>query len=87
MLAVEGEQPVIADRYAMRVAPEIAEDGGCTAEGRLGVDHPARLEEGVDEDPPLRRVTQVLAATGEVELVLVRTRVATPRRIFRERRD
>ena len=68
VVAVEGEQPVIADRDAMGIAPEIAQDGGRAPEGRLGVDDPVRLEEGVDEDPPLRRVTQVLAATGEVEL-------------------
>ena len=71
VVAIEGEQPVIADRDAMGVAPEIAQDGGRAPEGRLGVDDPVGLEERVDEGAPLRRVTQVLAATGEVEFVLV----------------
>ena len=29
MLPIEGEQPVVADRHAMGVAPEVAQDGGC----------------------------------------------------------
>ena len=62
VVAVEGEEPVIADRHTMGVAPEVAQDGGCAAEGRLGVDDPVGLEERVDEDTPLRRVTKVLAA-------------------------
>ncbi len=57
VFAVEGEEPVIADRDSMGIAPEIAQDGGRAPEGRLGVDDPVRLEEGVDEGPPLRRVT------------------------------
>ena len=70
-LAIEGEQAVIADRDAMGVAPEIAQDGGRPTEGRLGVDDPVGLEERVDEGVPLRRVAQVLAAAGEVEFVPV----------------
>ena len=35
--AIEGEQPMIADRDA-GVAPEISQDGRRASEGRLGVD-------------------------------------------------
>ena len=87
MLAVEGEQPMIADCHAMGVAPEVAQDGGRAAEGRLGVDHPVGLEERIDEGVPLRRVAQVLGAAREVEFVLGRTRGVTPRQTSRERRD
>ena len=52
VVAIEGEQPVIADRDAMGVAPEIPEDGGGAPEGWLGVDDPVRFEEGVDEGAP-----------------------------------
>jgi hypothetical protein len=62
---------VIADRDAMRIAPEISQDGGRSPEGGLGVHDPVRLEESVDEDPPLGRVTQVRAAAGEVEFAAV----------------
>ncbi len=87
VLAVEGEQPVIADRHAMGVAPEIAQDGGRATEGRLGVDDPVGLEERVDEGAPRGRGPQVLAAAGEVELVAGRTRVGAPRQTSRERLD
>lgn len=52
VLAVEGEEPVIADCPAMRVAPEVAQDGGCATEGRLGVADPVGPEERVDEGSP-----------------------------------
>ena len=48
-LAVEGEQAVIADRDAMRVAPEIAQHRRRAAKGGLGVDDPVGVEERVDE--------------------------------------
>ena len=87
MLAVEGEQPVIADRDAMGVAPEVAQDGGRATEGRLRVDDPVGLEERIDEGVPLRRVAQVLGGAGEVEFVAGRTRGVAPRQTSRERRD
>jgi hypothetical protein len=40
VLAIEGEEPVIADGHPMGVAPEVPEDGGRSPEGRLGVDNP-----------------------------------------------
>jgi len=55
VVAVEGDQPVVADRHAMGVATEIPQDGGRAAEGRLGVDDPVGLEEGVDEGPQAER--------------------------------
>ena len=66
-LAVEGEQPVIADRDAMRVAPEIAQHRRRAAEGGLGIDDPVGLEERVDEGVPLRRVAQRRGGAREVE--------------------
>jgi hypothetical protein len=64
----------VADRHAMRVATEIAQDGGRPAEGRLGLDYPVGLEEGVYECSPGRTIAQVLAAAGEIECTpLVRT--------------
>lgn len=71
MVAVEGEQPVVADRHAMGIAPEIPQDGGSAAEGGLGVDDPVSLEERIDESPPRRRVSEVLIAAGQLELVPV----------------
>ena len=64
VLTVEDEQSVIADRHAMGVAPEIAQDGGRTTEGRLGIHHPVGLEERIDEGVPLRRVAEVLGVAG-----------------------
>ena len=87
VVAVEGEQPMIADRHPMGIAPEIAQDGRCATEGRLGVDHPVGLEERIDEGVPLRRVTQVLGAAGEVEFDPACRRAVTPRQTSRERRD
>ena len=66
--AIEGEQAMVADRDPMRVAPEIAQHGGRPTEGRLRVDDPVGLEERIDEGVPLRRVAQVLGATGEVQV-------------------
>ena len=78
---------MIADRHAMGVAPEVAQDGGRAAEGRLGVDDPVGLEEGVDEGAPLRRVSQVLGGAGEVEFVRGRRRAVAPRQTSPERPD
>ena len=71
VVAIEGEQPMMTDRDPMGVAPQVAEDGGRPAEGRFRVDHPVGLEERVHECPPRRRFSQVLAATGEIEVLLV----------------
>ena len=65
---VEGAEPMIADGDAMRVPPEVAQYGGGAAEGRLRIDDPVGLEEGVDEGPPLRGVAEVLGGAGEIEL-------------------
>ena len=87
VLAVEGEQPVIADRDAMGVATEVPQDGGRAPEGGLGVHHPVGLEEGVDEGAPRRRVAQVLAAAGQIEFARGRTRGGALRQTSRERPD
>ena len=71
VLAIEGEQPVVADRDAMGVAPEVAQHGGRPTEGRLRVDDPVGLEERIDEGVPLRRIAEVLGAAGEVEVAAV----------------
>ena len=74
MLAIEGDQAVIADRHAMGVPPEIPQDGSRPAEGRLGVDDSVGLEEGVDEGSPGRTIAQVLTATDKIEFTpVVRT--------------
>ena len=70
-LAVEGDQPMIADRDTMRIAPEIPQDRGGAPEGRLRLDDPVGLKERVDEGVPLRRVAQRRGGAGEVELVTV----------------
>src|SRR5262249_3722078 len=71
VVAIESEQPVIADRHAMGIASEVPQDGCSATEGRLGVYHPVGVEERVDEGPPRCRIPQVLAAAGQVELVAV----------------
>ena len=70
-LAIEGEQPVIADRHAMGIAPEVTQHGRRAPKGRLGVDDPVGVEKGVDEGAPLRRITQVLGVAREIQLVSV----------------
>ena len=62
---------MITDCHAMRVTPEVSEDGQGSAEGWLGVDDPVGLEERVDEGVPRGLVTQMLAAANEIELVPV----------------
>ena len=86
-LTVEGEQAVIADRDAMRVAPEVAQDGGRPTEGRFGIDDPVGLEERVDEGPPrasglggARSLQRDRARSG-------RTPVGAPRQTSRGRLD
>ena len=66
-LAVEGEQAVIADRDAMRVAPEIAQHRRRAAKGGLGVDDPVGVEERVDEGVPLRGIAQRRGGAREIE--------------------
>ena len=78
---------MIADRDAMRVAPEIAEHGCRPTEGGLRVHDPVGLEERVDEGVPLSRVPQVLGGAGEIELFRASRRAATPRQTSRERLD
>ena len=60
VVAIEGEQPMIADCDPMCVPPEIPQDGCRATEGWLGVDHPVGLEERIDECPPRRLGVQVL---------------------------
>src|SRR5918993_5374607 len=55
----------------MCVAPEVSEDGVCATKGRLGIDDPVGLEKRIDEGAPGGAITQILAATGEIELVPV----------------
>jgi len=60
VLAIEGEEAVVADRYAMGVAPEIPQDGGGATEGGFGIDHPVGLKERIDaaDSPRLARSTE-----------------------------
>ena len=78
---------MIADRHAMGVAPEVAQDGGRATEGRLSVDDPVGLEERVDEGPPRGGVAQVLAAARRDRVRSGCTPVVTPRQTSRERLD
>src|ERR1019366_9790680 len=77
-VAVEGAEPVIADRHAMRVPPEIPQDRGGPTEGGFGIDDPVGLEERVDEGVPLCLVAQRRGGAGEVEFVTV---VRAPERL------
>jgi hypothetical protein len=61
-VTVEGEQPVIADRHPMGIAPEVAQHGRRASKRGLRVDDPVGLEERIDESLPLRGVAQVLGA-------------------------
>lgn len=49
LLAIKGEQSVIADRDPVNVAPKVSSDHTRTAHRRLGVDHPILGKERVDE--------------------------------------
>ena len=62
---------MITDRHPMGVPPEIAQDGGRAAEGRLSIDHPVGLEEGVDEAAPLRRVAEVRTLAPKIEFARI----------------
>ena len=68
-LAVEGTEPVIADRDAMRVAPQVAQHGGRSPEGGLRVHDPVGLEERVDEGVPPSRIPEVLGGAGQFEFM------------------
>ena len=57
VVAVEGEQAMVADRHAMGIATEISQHGVGPAEGRFAVDDPIRREERIDESPPRRCVS------------------------------
>src|SRR4051794_4714761 len=70
-LAVERDQPMIADRHTMRVPPTIPQDRGGPTKGGFGIDDPVGVEERVDEGVPLGRVAQGRGGAGEVERVTV----------------
>ena len=70
-LTVEGDQSMVADRDAMRVAPQIPQHRWRPTEGRFRIDDPVGLEERIDEGVPLRRIAEALGRAGEVQ-------VATP---------
>jgi hypothetical protein len=61
----------------MGIAPEIAQDGGRPAEGRLGVDDPVGGEQGVDEGTPLCGVAEVLGGAGEIPAARAASRTAS----------
>jgi hypothetical protein len=57
-LTIEGDQAVIADGDAIRIASEIPEDGEGAAEGRLDVDDPVVAKQRVDECVPRGRIAE-----------------------------
>ncbi len=69
VVAVEGEQSMIAEGDPMGIPAQVAQHRGCSAKRGLGVHHPVGVEEGIDEGVPLRRGVQVLSGAGQVEFV------------------
>ena len=45
---VDGQQAIVGDRDAVRVAAKVVEDAGGSVEGRLGVDDPVSLAHGLE---------------------------------------
>jgi len=63
------EQTIIRERDAMRVAPEIVEDLGGSAERALRVDHPVNRAELSEEGDESRGLGKRFGAAGEEEFV------------------
>jgi len=59
VMAIEGEEAVIADRHPMGIPPEVAQDGVRATECWFRVDDPVGREERVNEATPLGRVPEM----------------------------
>lgn len=70
--AVEVQQTMIADCNAMRIAREIMQDVFWSAEWRLRIDDSIRPTQLVEKSLKLIRITEVLQASTEDELALVK---------------
>jgi hypothetical protein len=66
-----GDEPLVGDRDSMGVAGEVLEDPFGTTEGRLGIDNPVLVLEGVEQGIPCVRVGEVAALPVELETVLL----------------
>ena len=58
LLAIEGEQPMIADGDSVSVASEIAKNRARSAQRRFGVDDPVLAKQGVEEGLKPARIGQ-----------------------------
>jgi len=69
MVAIDCEQTMIADRYAVRVSPQVPKHLGRASHSGLCVDHPILSKQGMEEGLEPRSVPQVRAGTEELQLL------------------
>ena len=87
-LAIEGDQPMIADGDAMGIAAEIAQHRRGPTEGRLRIDDPVGVEERIDEGVPTAAGSRSVAVAPARSSSFARVRPAQcRRRICRETPD
>jgi hypothetical protein len=72
LVAIETEQPMVADRNAMGIASEVMQDVFRAAEGRLGIDDPILSTQLVQKSSKLIGIIKVLQASTEDELTLLK---------------
>lgn len=71
-LAVKAQQPMVADCNAVSIASEIVQDVFWSTEWRLRIDDPILPTQLVEKSLKLIRITEVLQASTEDELALVK---------------
>lgn len=72
LVAIETEQPMVADGNAMGVASEVMQDVFRSAEARLRIDDPILATQLVEKSSKLFRITEVLQTSIEDELTLLK---------------
>ena len=69
VLAIEGQQAMVADGHAMGVAAQITEDLGRSSESRFGIDDPILFEKGAKKGGKLLRFLQLHRRSTERKTV------------------
>ena len=78
-LAVEGQQALVADGDAMRIAAEIPQHLRRSAECRLGADDPVFAEQDAQEGREFLRFFKSVKSAAETELVVLMLAVSRRR--------
>ena len=81
----DGDEPVIGDGDAVRVAREVVQHVGGAAKGRLGVDHPRLTIERSEKGAEGGRRCSAAAGARETRRPCAKRRLGDRRRVCRER--